>query len=910
MLTSSSRSYGWRVGYPVAKSRIVPPAPSLPAVQRQSPGVPWADALSAPSGNDVTTIEQEIATWAATRPQWQQAALRQLAQGHQFSQTEIESIAAQLKSGAQQTATPLKTTDVPGAQSAGATVLLQSIREATNVNALLDSQELTFGIIGLTVVYGDNGSGKSGYARLIKTVVGARHQELVHADVFADTAGQPQRAAVAFASAGTDMTSTWPDAVSSELKAISFYDEACGDAYVGGESELTYRPSALLMLDGLIAVCDAVSAVLADELRQNQLARGPLPAVAEGTYAARFLSTLSGATTDPQIDAACAIAADGSEQLGALIQEEARLRSTDPTTERTRLETLADKVGAISTHVGALASALIDERVEKASAAHGNAVELRAAATVASSGTFDAEPVTGVGTATWRALWEAARRFSEAEAYHDGHFPVTSQNSRCVLCQQELSADARGRLDRFQAFMQDATAQEASTAEELLERAIAAYRQLEPTPASIAAQLVEIEASDSRLAQVVTRWLGSAAARRTALLAYLGGASDATIPSLDSSPQASLDGRVTDLRAAAAAIDATNFQTSLADAVATKDDLETRLAIGKQRAAIKAEITRLAEKATLDAAKHLTDTTGITRRSTDLADAHVTSLVRDRFTRESDRLHLERIELKKTGGQKGKLRHRPALLGARAPKPVEQVLSEGEQTALGLAGYFTEAFFDDSKSALVLDDPVTSLDHVRRSHVARRLAQFATDRQVIVFTHDVAFVGDLRRAANDEQATFTGRGIQRRGGKAPGLCTDQHPWKAKDVGPRFQELEKLIARIKRERANWDQEEYEKECADWGGKLSETWERLINLEIVYSVVDRGTSEVRPKMFKMLARITEEDDREFQQSYGRCSAWARRHDKSPATNYVAPEPGDLEQELAFVKAWYERIKKYRK
>lgn len=478
-----------------------------------------------------------------------------------------------------------------------------------------------------------------------------------------------------------------------------------------------------------------------------------------------------------------------------------------------------------------------------------------------------------------------------------------------MLCQQELSVDARDRLDRFQAFMQDTTAQQASTAEQWLEGAITAFRRLEPTPASIAAQLVEIEASDSTLAQAVTRWLQAAADRKAALLAYLAGPTDTAIPSLGTSPQSSLDTRASELRAAAATIDATNFQTSLAGTVARKNDLEARQAIATQRVAIKAEITRLAEKATLDAAKHLTDTTGITRKSTDLTDAHVTSLVRDRFTRESDRLHLERIELKKTGGQKGKLRHRPALLGAKAPKPVEQVLSEGEQTALGLAGYFTEAFFDDSKSALVLDDPVTSLDHVRRSHVARRLAQFATDRQVIVFTHDVAFVGDLRRAADDEQATFTERGIQRRGGKAPGLCTDQHPWKAKDVGRRFQELEQLVARIKRERDTWDQEEYEKECADWGGKLSETWERLINLEIVYSVVDRGTSEVRPKMFKMLARITANDDREFQQSYGRCSAWARRHDKGPATNYVAPEPADLEQELASVRAWYERIKKYR-
>jgi hypothetical protein len=152
--------------------------------------------------------------------------------------------------------------------------------------------------------------------------------------------------------------------------------------------------------------------------------------------------------------------------------------------------------------------------------------------------------------------------------------------------------------------------------------------------------------------------------------------------------------------------------------------------------------------------------------------------------------------------------------------------------------------------------------------------------------------------------------VQRRGDKMPGLLTDQHPWKAKDVPRRFGELEQQLARIKRERAGWDQDTYEKECSDWAGKLSETWERLINLEIVNAVVDRGTSEVQPKMFKLLVRITDEDNREFQQSYARCSGWLRRHDKDPSANYVAPEPEDLEQELAFVRAWFARVKGYRK
>ena len=54
---------------------------------------------------------------------------------------------------------------------------------------------------------------------------------------------------------------------------------------------------------------------------------------------------------------------------------------------------------------------------------------------------------------------------------------------------------------------------------------------------------------------------------------------------------------------------------------------------------------------------------------------------------------------------------------------------------------------------------------------------------------------------------------------------------------------------------WDQERYERETADWAWRLSETWERLINMEVVGKIVDRGSQEVRPGMFRVLARITE-------------------------------------------------------
>lgn len=858
----------------------------------------------------MTTIEDAIAEWAATRPAWQQEVLRTLAKGEALDQDAIDAIADDLVAGKEPSVVPLKASEVPGTQAAGACVALRSIREVSNVNALLDHQEMTFGSAGLTVVYGDNGSGKSGYARLVKAAVGARHQEPVHGNVFSDTGRQAQKAEIGFSVAGAEKTATWPDSIGSELRAVSFYDEACGDTYIGGDSELTYRPSALVMLDGLIAICDAVRAVLDERLQQNSASRGPMPTVPDGTEGARFLAALAGSTSPAQLDAACAAPDDASEQLGALLQEEARLRATDPSRERVRLEALANKMDSVAKHAALLAGGLSDARVTEAKSSGTTARELRAAATIASSGTFESEPVQGVGSATWRALWEASRSFSEAEAYHEQHFPVVGDGAHCVLCHQELTSEAADRLQRFEAFMADTTAQRADAAEQAFARAIASVRQLDPMPAAVAAQLVELESADEALVKRASEWLQEAGARRASLLAALESSHEQELPSLGVSPAPDLEARAQALKDAAAAIDGTQFQRSLTDVTAKKNDLSACIALKTARAGIETEIDRLRDRGKLEKAKKLTETNGITRKATELTDEHVTALVRDRFTRESDRLRLERIELKKMGGQKGKFRHRPSLLGATNPQPVQQVLSEGEQTALGLAGYFTEAFFDTSKSALVFDDPVTSLDHIRRALVAHRLVQFARDRQVVVFTHDVSFVGDLRRAADAAQITFTERGVQRRGDKMPGLLTDQHPWKAKDVPRRFGELEQQLARIKRERVGWDQDTYEKECSDWAGKLSETWERLINLEIVNAVVDRGTSEVRPKMFKLLARITDEDDREFQQSYARCSGWLRRHDKDPSVNYVAPEPEDLERELAFVRAWFARVRGYRK
>jgi hypothetical protein len=294
----------------------------------------------------------------------------------------------------------------------------------------------------------------------------------------------------------------------------------------------------------------------------------------------------------------------------------------------------------------------------------------------------------------------------------------------------------------------------------------------------------------------------------------------------------------------------------------------------------------------------------------DLTRRYVTIAAQDRFSRESDRLGVENVALQDTRGRQGALLHKPDFVDATVSASLPAVLSEGEQTALGLAGFFTEAYLDATKSALILDDPVTTLDHLRRGAVAKRLTEFASDRQVIVFTHDNVFASMLKKQAEEAGVQFTARSIELRPkDRAPGVCVDAHPWAVKDAKARLGALRSELSRLRKGLAEWDTETAEREIGSWAGSFSETWERIISQEIADVLVDRSTFEVRVRMMKFVARITSDDEKEMQESYSRCSQLARRHDKDSELIYTAPDVEQLEAELDLVAGWFERVRKYK-
>jgi energy-coupling factor transporter ATP-binding protein EcfA2 len=854
------------------------------------------------------TLNDDLASWVAGRPDWQKDAVARFCRNETLSADDVAGIADHLIAETYPKAANLEAADIPGSTAAGDPVNLVQVAEVEGVNALIRDQTLSFGSSGITIIFGNNASGKSGYARLIREAVTARVKaEQLLGDVFAETE-TVQAAKLDYLVGISPATWNLGESQSTELSRVRFYDEDCGNAYVTAASEVNYRPSALTILDQLSDACEAVSAELTRRLGANQAGRPHLPVLHPGTSASAFLSGISATTTKEEIASATELTADHDAELARLLGEETRLKASDPNKEKVRLSALSREWSTVEAHTKELVAALGPDPLRALKEKRQKASELREAARVASDTTFDAEPLTSVGSETWRALWEAARKFSLTDAYHEHEYPFTGDDAVCVLCQQPLTKQAADRFSRFEAFVTDTTSRRADAAANALSAGRDGLARLQtlPLPVSTALNRLQDGGEDVRSA---LDWLGGATQTATAAVAWLDGTESAEPASLADPVSSTAAARAQDLAAQAGDIDASTFAQILTATSQQVVELQDAKTLTEARAAIETEVARLAQRLKIEDVRRLTATNSVTTKRGDLTETYVTQEVRDRFTRETERLELRRVTLNRTGrGRDSALEHQPTLLGSRRNADIDEVLSEGEQTALGLAGFLTEVELDASLSSVVFDDPVSSLDAGRRSKVAKRLVELASQRQVIVFTHEITFVHALNQEAKKASVTVTTRSIQRIGGAQPGLVSDHLPWAARDIPQRINKLEAELAQLKKDRVNLTDDDYAEQAARIAGHLSETLERTVNLHIVNELVDRGTNEVHPTMLKILPKFTQTDHEEFQAAYAKTSSWAARHDNAPEENYVPPTVDEIGQEVAWLKEWHARIKRY--
>ncbi|MEZ0018207.1 AAA family ATPase [Sinorhizobium fredii] len=842
----------------------------------------------------------DLVVWAEKRPAWQKDALRRLVKGETLDGQAIAELSG-LCLDPTRAHTPISQSDIAADTGAADPISLVSVKNPVAINALAGQQELSFDPSGLTVVYGDNGSGKSGYVRVLKHACRSRDGKFsVHRDL-EDKTDTPQSAEIFFARGATPDQFSWtPEGEPhADLPSVSIFDSRSASIHVEATNEVAYIPRPMRLLEELADAADRIKIVLDGKVAALK-SQVPLaianPALNQETAAGSYVFGLSSKSNIPQLDKLAELSAQETARLATLEADFAQ----DPRRAVARLDHQRGEVERIQATlqglIGATSPAAFAE-INTLRKAHGDAVE---AASLASQQLFSASPLPQVGQAAWQKLWEAARAYADTVAYPGRTFPSSEPDMLCVLCQQPLGEEAIARQHTFESFVKSTTKADEAAARAKLEIALTQLkaRMLRVADILKCSNFLATEIGDASLAQQIRRSLLVALWRLRAMLRACGEPKP-----LGADPLQSLATVAADLKTRAAQLSADTQSDEYKKLESEYLELKDRAALAPLLPDIKAQVDRLKEIETINAAIKATAKKPITDKNKELSDRMVTDALRGRFAREIEKLKLSRmpVELRKEKDRQAVSYFRVALV-ERPDAKVGEIFSEGEHRCVALAAFLAELVTAQRYSGIVFDDPMSSLDHIHRNAVASRLVEEAEHRQVIVFTHDLVFLYELRREAEKANRPISFRNVRRRQDK-PGYIESDLPDKAKSG---LEMCNALRSSLKTAKPGFDKLTDTQRtifCKGTIGQLRDAWEQAIS-DYVRPVLERFDNKVKPTSIFKLGILKEDDVKLVMAAQARLSE--DLHSSAQALNPEAVSLDDLTDEVKALEDWIQSIR----
>lgn len=684
-------------------------------------------------------MNPELLSWLQQQMPWLQVAAERLLRNGSLSETDIADLVGLIKvpvpgEALPEPGIPLTATPLPQAE-----LRLLALGPVEGIDALNPRTPLGFGTGNLSVVYGHNGAGKTGYSRIIAKASGKPKAADLRSSVFA---APPTRQVchIHYSIAGDPRVVEWiPQDPLPDLASIDIFDSSCGRIYLESETEASFVPPELALLADLVAACGRVDTLLGAEERAL-VSRFPIiPPEHQGTPAASSYGSLRHDWTEEQLASLTLWTEQDATELDQLT---ATLSVTDPASSAQRRQGVKQQLDLLAATLVQALDQVTGAGLEGTRALIRGAVEKRRIATEAAKALQSASDVNGVGSDTWRALWTAAREFSIAEAYPDGEFPFLEEGARCVLCHQELDAQTSERLSRFDSYVTGRIETEAAEAETAL---VSHLVEVKTRPSSEALQTAAqaAELSEEQASLLYSVWV-----ELESFLEPLRNGIDLQTDALSSAEVWELLGLLRQLAsdaeaAAISLLESADPEARQAAQTRRKELLAKRWVSG-QAAAIREEWVRLNRIQEYQTWRRQTSTTGISRKASELSESLVTDAYVQRFRNELQQLGASNlnVELVKTRAERGKAKHSIRLSNTSGPaSPLSDILSEGERRIITLAAFLADVTGRPVASPFIFDDPISSLDQFWEERVIDRLIALSVSRQVIVLTHRLSLLG-------------------------------------------------------------------------------------------------------------------------------------------------------------------------
>jgi predicted ATPase len=638
----------------------------------------------------------------------------------------------------------------------GQSLLLRSLTDIRGVNALATGQGIDFGLKA-TVLFGENGVGKTGYVRILKLIADVRRADAVLPNISASASASPH-ALVKFETEGAPDEVEWNgERGLTPLTQMDVFDSRATRIHLDEELSFTYTPQDL----GLFRLVRDVVEQLKEKLRiaRDEKVPGEGASTAKftsGTVVEKVVSKLGSETDLPALTSLATLTDVDQTELARLRQSVATLQANvvDAAIEVAH----SDHEMSLKAQECIAPFQVLDLSACEAALKH--LVTARDVHTQATKSALAAENIPGVLGETWKTFIEAGQQYLDADVLsHE-----LKLGDPCIYCRQPLQHAAVALVEKYHAYC-TASRQPVDDARTALVTASGTCASVDIVAARA---LVTKKIATFEVGKAPSTWtqidtlLAALLERQSAMK------SEASIGELPSDIEAvaarvvqqlaDLDAHIGKLKLAGA-----ERSTTLATEKTKLQELEDRatLTLLLPDLTKKVEDAKWAKSAKEVLGKLATLSTALTTTMKEASQVLVNSDFKTHFETECNALCAPPVRLEFPGRET--VAARKKSLSDR--HKLSEILSEGEQRVVALADFLAEAALRPRPTPMVFDDPVNSLDYVRLAYVAQRIAQISQTRQVVVFTHNIWFAIELLSlldkdaAYYDVQSGVDGKGI-------------------------------------------------------------------------------------------------------------------------------------------------------
>jgi len=631
---------------------------------------------------------------------------------------------------------PVLSIDRPSYSPSEKQVELASLSDVTGVNKLATGQVVNFSP-NITVIYGENGTGKTGYGRILKALGFSYDRgNKIYSNIFGES--EPQIAKIKFKSNGDENTFVWNGTnKNAELESISVFNNNCVQISLDGSRHLIVSPIGFHLFNLVSAELGELERLYKTKRSEYPIDINWLDNLNTGTPQQQFISTLSKDANEETLDKIAVFSAEHDKELKAAETGLSQLNKSLLQNEIGALNSQIGELTVIINKIGNLESVLNDAAWKQLIVINKNISELEKTTQKVISEIAKDKGVEFYESDEFKTFLNAAEAY--IKKINKPEYP--QEKDVCVYCQQPLEDGAKELLNNYRKLLNDTTEEKLTKQKSDKALLISRVREIEASFKLNYPSFGTDEEGNLLQPTVFEQFSKQATALKNTFIK-----DEVAETSVFDLKYEVFRKFVNDKKDALEA--ELKSKTDSFNNIETKEkELKKKIAELKDRKFLfgkQDEVRKIIanHKVIHVLNKHANafNTSSVSRKTSQAREELISQNFNDVFQQELKALRKSGLPIDLSFGTD---RGNTKLSHQINSHQLLEILSEGEQKSIALAEFLTELQLDNIKAPIIFDDPVNSLDHKIIDAVGKRLILLSKDRQVIIFTHSILFLNSL-----------------------------------------------------------------------------------------------------------------------------------------------------------------------